>query len=137
MNLGQITTITKLPIPGSYYLMYLLSESDEEKLKNLEEERKILQNLFGEDNKSVIIRNFFDLYSMYSKVGNQKQALLYFEKAAHFATNKREKLRLLNELVYLLYLNKDKKLQYSIKEYNKIDVVFEAIVLEFFNFPYD
>ena len=83
-------------------------------------------------------RNYFDLYEIHTKTGDDKKALYYFEKAARFAANKTDKITMLTDLCHLLWVNKDyKKFKYTLKEYNAIDVALEAIVLEYYNFPYE
>lgn len=41
---------------------YLLSDKVEDKITYLEKEREILSNLQGEDNKSMNVRNYYDMY---------------------------------------------------------------------------
>lgn len=62
----EIKRITHLPFAGLYYMEYLMSEKIEDRVKNLEKEREIISNLFGEDNKSMNNRNYFDLYEIYT-----------------------------------------------------------------------
>jgi hypothetical protein len=83
------------------------------------------------------IRNFYDLYVQFTKAGDRKSALYYFEKAALLAENKIAKIKLMAELIGLLYANKDeKKLKLTIRDFNKIDIVLEAVFLESCRYPY-
>jgi hypothetical protein len=63
--------------------------------------------------------------------------LYFFEKAALLAENKIEKIKLMSELITLLYAkNDEKKLKLTIKDFNKIDIVLEAVFLEQCSYPY-